>query len=86
MDRGLRYLVYVIVLLAIGLIIIYSHTGLPTKEKAHETVVPGYGAGVVSPLTPILGFVSLPIQPGEEEIPQGANPQILVEPSILNYV
>jgi thiosulfate/3-mercaptopyruvate sulfurtransferase len=83
MNRGLRNLVYVIVLLAIGLIIIYSHTGLPTKEKEHETVVPGYGAGVVSPLTPMLGYVSLPIQPGEEEIPQGANPQILVQPSEL---
>lgn len=81
--KSAKVVVVGITILAIGFFIVYSQTGLPEGEEKPETAVAGYGAGVPSPVTPMLPYVSLPLQPNEDIIPKGANPSLLVEPSEL---
>lgn len=78
-----RAIIVAIAVIAIGFLIIYSQTGLPKEEGKHEAVAAGYGSGVPSPVTPMLAYVSLPPQPGENSLPKGINAQLLVEPAEL---
>jgi len=76
-------IIIAVVVLALGLLIVYSQTGIPKGKEKPETAIAGYGAGVSSPLTPMLPYVNLPAQPGEEGIPEGANLHLLVRPAEL---
>jgi thiosulfate/3-mercaptopyruvate sulfurtransferase len=81
--KGTKGIIVAILVVILGLLIVYSQTGIPKGAERHEAKAAGYGAGVASPITPMLPYVSLPALPGDEKIPEGANLQLLVQPADL---
>jgi thiosulfate/3-mercaptopyruvate sulfurtransferase len=86
-----KVIIVAIVVIILGLLVVYSQTGLPEKKEGHEAAAAGYGGGggLAKAPMPRLSFISLPGDEGV--IPPGANLQLLarieeVEKNVHHWV
>lgn len=73
-----KVIIVAVVVLILGFLLVYSQTGIPEGAKKPHAAAGGYGGGEAK-LTPMLPFINMPGDEGV--IPQGANPQLLVNPA-----
>ncbi|MEW6408844.1 MAG: rhodanese-like domain-containing protein, partial [Nitrospirota bacterium] len=77
-----KWIIVITLVVIIGLLIIYSQTGIPKGAEKPKAKAAGYG-GAVSPMTPMIAYVKLPAMPGDEKIPEGVNLHLLIQTADL---